>query len=360
MGEKTKIIRIIISTWLAGAILFGPSLALADQYDDQIAALRRGVDAQNQQINTLKAQQNTLANKLAIVSAQISSTNSQLRLNQARFEKVSLDLATARENLAAKKHLLRENLKVLYLENQISPIEALASSSNLGDFFEKKQYLEKVKVKVEDSVGVISALGQQLESQQRQLNDLITQQKSLQFGLSQQRNSSASLLAETKGEESRYQAKVASDKQQITKLQAQQAAEIAARSRTVSSGGTGGYPWANSPKDGGSDPWGFYWRECTSYAAWRRSDLGHPIPAWGRMGYADAKTWVDWARGSGLAVDRQPSAGAIGVYTGGTFGHVMVVEAVSGSQVLVSQYNADFTGHYSQSYWDAASLWFIH
>jgi surface antigen len=169
------------------------------------------------------------------------------------------------------------------------------------------------------------------------------------------------LLSETQGVEANYQNKISSEKKKITELQAQQAAEIAARTRGSSYFGTGEYPWANVPFPSfQADDWGFYLRQCTSYAAWKRAAVGRPIPAWGRMGWADAKAWPGWAAASGLRVDHTPEVNAIGVFTGGAYGHVMIVKSISGSQVLVSQYNADFTGRYSESYWDIASLVFIH
>jgi surface antigen len=183
-----------------------------------------------------------------------------------------------------------------------------------------------------------------------------------------QQNEQKQLLEQTKGQEEQYQNLVKADKASISNLKSQQAAAIAAvsskRSSTgsvVGGGGTGGYPWANLVQDSGADPWGFYYRECTSYAAWKRSQIGKEIPAWGTMGPADAKYWVSWALKFGYSVDQSPQVGDIGVYQGGSYGHVMIVEKVlDGGKVLVSEYNAGFNGMYSTSEWSISSLQFIH
>lgn len=75
-----------------------------------------------------------------------------------------------------------------------------------------------------------------------------------------------------------YQQLVEADKTRLGILRSQQAAAIAAQSMGRDYSTTSQYPWAGVepfPSDG-VDPWGFYYRQCTSYAAWRRANLRHP------------------------------------------------------------------------------------
>lgn len=362
MGQnKNNLFRVTCQA-LVIVIFFGFfSPVSADQYDDQINALKREVSSKQAQVNTLKAQENTLQGKVNSLNSQIGSMESELRLNQAKYNKTVADLEAARLKLSQQKQLLAENIRTIYLQSQTSTLEVLASSATFSEFLDAQHYLESLRNKVQETVGSVSTLKAFLEQQQAEQANLIAEQKAMQYGLSQQRGEVAGLLAETKGIEANYQAKIAADNKRIAQLQAEQAAAIAARSTGNSYYGTGSYPWANKPfPSWEADPWGFYYRQCTSYAAWKRSAVGRPIPAWGRMGYADAKVWDDWARRSGMRVDNIPEVNAIGVYDGGYYGHVMIVKAIVGSKVLVSEYNADFSGRYSESYWNISDLQFIH
>lgn len=359
-NPKTK--RLGTSLLLAGVVLFSAvSPVLADQYDDKINALRQGIAAKRNTVNQLHSQTNTLANSLAEINAQIDETTAQLELTQARYDKTMADIAETKASIASQKALLSENLKTIYTQSQVSTLEMLASSENFGDFFDRQQYLQNIKDRIQGSLVTLNTKKSRLDDDQAQLTTLINQQKGLTYSLSQQKSQSASLLAETQGQEAAYQAKISTDEKAVSTLRAQQAAEIAARQSKVNYGGTGGYPWSGYSLDGGVDPWGFYYRECTSYVAWRRANLGHPIPAWGRMGPANAKTWVGWARNFGLPVDGSARAGDVAVLTAGQYGHVMIVEAVLGGGLIkVSQYNASWDGRYSEAIISTSGLYFIH
>src|SRR5207302_4721318 len=59
--------------------------------------------------------------------------------------------------------------------------------------------------------------------------------------------------------------------------------------------GTDDYPASlrNAAQDSLVDPWGFYNRECTSFAAWRLARDGHPITNWMRGGhFGNAWHWA--------------------------------------------------------------------
>ncbi len=108
------------------------------------------------------------------------------------------------------------------------------------------------------------------------------------------------------------------------------------------------YPYRNSPPDAqGGDPWGFFYRECTSFVAWRMNHQ-YVIPFTNGMRgghFGNADTWADNARALGYRVDNTPSVGAIAqwgsnVNEAGPGGHVALVAQVNpNGTVTVEQYN---------------------
>ena len=100
------------------------------------------------------------------------------------------------------------------------------------------------------------------------------------------------------------------------------------------------------------DPWNFYYRNCTSYIAWRMNrDHGTTSSPYyfmntmtgpnGTSGtWGNANTWDDTGNAIGFDVNSTPAVGSVAVWNSGTYGHVAYVESVnSDNTVNVSEYN---------------------
>ncbi len=349
--QNKRQIQKIAQLAIAVAVCFSfAAPALADTFDDQINALNQQIAAQQAQINDLQAQADTLANKLAVLNAQIAAINYQIQLNTQKIAQVRAGIADATAQLASQKATLDENIRDIYQQGAVTPIEVLASSDSISDFADKQQYTQKVKDNIDGAMAKIKALQADLERQEQDLSKLLADLNAQQQSVAASRNEQANLLAQTQGEEANYQALVASNKAKLSAVVAARAAAIRQGQLRVSSGGCGGYPsiWCNAPQDSTSDDWHFYNRECVSYVAWKRWAMGlAPQPNfWGNA--SDWEAHVDHRSG--------PQAGDIAVwgayanaYVGG-YGHVAYVESVSGSSITVSQYNFDVgngSGQYS-------------
>jgi surface antigen len=107
-------------------------------------------------------------------------------------------------------------------------------------------------------------------------------------------------------------------------------------------GGTSGQPFRPS------DPWGYEYRNCTSYVAWRLARARVPASLFRDLG--NATQWIAGVAGKrGVVVNRVPAPGAIAVWVvSAGVGHVAWVDAArpgpTGVTVTVSDYNYDGTG----------------
>jgi surface antigen len=319
--------------------------ALADQFDAQIAGLRQQAAAQ------------------ADSAAQLHSVASGY---QEQVQKLNLQIAQAQAQLASKKAVLSEEIKTIYLQSGVTPLEMLASSKNISEYLDAQQYSDKVKTSIENDMAAILALKTQLDSQQTEVKQLLAAQEGQRAQLAQAQAEASALLATAQQSATTADAQVQSSNSQISTLKAQQAAAIAAASRHISGGGSGGsgcggYPaiWCNSAQDSITDSWGMYNRECVSYTAWATAvRFGRYMPYWGGRG--NAKQWPGNAQSDGIPVDHSPRVGDVAIYMGGTYGHAMIVESINGSKVTVSSFNSDNTGHFSIDEWSISNLVFIH
>lgn len=358
----TRCLRLTLVVVFSIALL--PGVVRADDLQPLIDAVTKQIQDNQAIVNQKQAEADTFQNHLTEVQADLAAARSNLELTRLRIEQTKQDQLSAGKELEKQRQLLRENIAAAYKQGDVTPLEVLASSDNLSDLVSKQEYYSSLRSKVQGNVDRIKAVRKQLEDLKTQLNIRAEQEKLEGEAIAQKEADLAQLVAQTRGEESAYQSLVAADTLKLSTLRAQQAAAISASSTGRDFAATTEYPWATVEPfpSSGVDPWGFYYRQCTSYAAWRRANLGRPIPAWGFLGPANAKDWPGWASKFGMRVDSQPEVGALAVYPVGQYGHVMVVESIvaNGEKVLVSEFNADWNGRYSQSLWPSAALTFIH
>jgi surface antigen len=150
---------------------------------------------------------------------------------------------------------------------------------------------------------------------------------------------------------------------------------------------TGGYPYASMPCEhspygvsGGANycvdydwgpkhtqafndpseisPYGYAYRNCTDYVAWKLASLGvQPVQY---KGLGNASSWGTLAAKHSVTNNATPAVGSVAVNTtaAGGLGHVAFVYAISGSQISVGEYNQDEDGNYSTATGTPAQLGF--
>ena len=102
------------------------------------------------------------------------------------------------------------------------------------------------------------------------------------------------------------------------------------------------YPWKNVGKDSGSDPWGYFYRECVSFVASRLKNMGISSSLFSHLGNG-----ADWVNAK-VPHTNNPKPGDVAVYAAGSqFGnHVAMVTGVQGDKISGEEYNQDGDGKY--------------
>jgi len=356
-----KILTLSLVVALTAIISVG-SIAHADRFEDQINQLRSDTANKQSQSNQLQAEADSLENTIAGLRSQIASLEAQIRENEAKANELQRQITETEAQIVQQKKLLGQNIKAMYLEDDISTFEMLASSEDLSDFVDKEQYRLSVKDKIKSSLDKISALKESLSQKKTELDKNISDQRGMQSQLDTQRAEQNRLLALNEHQRSSLDSQIRTNSGQIAKLRAEQAAENA---RLFGRGvhnipDTTGYPWAGVPfPNTMSDPWGMYKRQCVSYTAWKVWKSGRHMPYWGGRG--NANEWDDNARAAGIPIDGKPRVGDVAVSNAGYYGHVMYVEHVYGDgTIYVSQYNGANDGRYSEARVSIGRLVFIH
>jgi peptidoglycan hydrolase CwlO-like protein/surface antigen len=315
----------------------------ADSFDDQISALNSQISQQQTAAANLQGQANTLANAVAALADQEAAVEAQLQLNQVKQAQTATQIAQTQAQLATEKSILDEEVRAIYQESQVSPLEMLASSNNFSDYVDKQQYLDQIKDHIQDEYAQVQQLEDSLQSRQNDLDLLVTQQSSMANSLAQQKAQQNQLLAQTQGQESAYNQLVASNQQKLNGVIAARAAALRSSGSGLSlesgAGGCGDYPnsWCQAAQDSMITDGNYYNRECVSYAAYYREKNGYGLPS----GYGNAYQWAAYVNSYSPKVGDVAVWGAYAnAYIGGE-GHVAIVDGVDSTGITISQYNFD-------------------
>ncbi len=351
----------------AAPIQFAPR-AKADIYDEQIAALQQEIDQYQAEASKLANQADSLQRELNKLSNEKAQIQAQVDLSQKKHDKLAKDIKETTAKIEENRRVSGELIVKDSLKGSVSPFIRLAGSENLANFVDESANDESAQKDILDKIDEIERLKKKLESDKKDVERVLLDQKSQRDQLARKEAERQNLISETKGKESAYKNLSSKKNSQISNLRAEQAAANAAAMQSIGFGsipagvpGGGGYPgvWANAPLDAYVDPWGLYTRECVSYAAWKVHSTGRFVPHFGGAG--NANQWPSTVAKYGIRSGSTPKAGSVAMWPIGYYGHVMYVESVnSDGTITVSDYNLNWDGLYRKYTRSAAGLTYIY
>lgn len=345
--------------------------AAARNYDAEIQAVQDQISQYKSKASKLRNKADTLANELAKLSSEKATIQSQIRLSEAKQAKLKAEIAANEQKIEDNKDGLGVTLADMYVDDSISPLEMLASSSNIGDYVDKQSYRASVNDQLQAQIDEIEILKVKLEKQQvavvRALADQNNQRKELVAKEAERQR----IMSETRGEEASYNKlskKAKAQKEQIIQAQNEAIANAYSGGGGGSLGSAGNLPayaswsggscyvdnggWSHGGASGGGlDPLGYGCNQCVSYTAWKMAKMtGYAPSYWG-----NANMWPASARAAGFKTGNKPrdKGPQLGVISAGQYGHIVYIESadnVNGT-VNISQYNEWIPGkgfgHYS-------------
>lgn len=337
-------------------------LAHADQYDEKIKALQNLNSQNQQQVDQFGSQASSYQDEISRLNVQIGAVQAAISDYQRQSDDLQAQIVQDQKEIEYQKQVLGESIKTIYLEDQVSTLEILASSNDLSDFVNKQVDRNAVQTKIKDTLDRITKLKTELEQKQRDVQNILADQKNQEVQLNGIYSKQAGLLAYTQTQIDTYNKQIKTNNSQIASLRAQQLAANRRLGGSAVAGDPnhGGYPskWDNASQDSMIDDWGMYNRECVSYTAWKVYQAYGYMPYWGGVG--NAKQWPGDAVGAGIPTGSTPKVGSVAISTSGYYGHAMWVEAVDGDNIYVSQYNYDLNGHYSEMSIKSSGLTYIY
>lgn len=335
-----------------------------DQYDAKIQALRDKVSNYENEANALRKKADTLQNTLNQLSADKSKIQAELDLKQAEHGKLVGEIAVVEGQIKENRKITGDLIVQSSISDDVPLIVRLASSENLADYIDGEATRISIRDTMVQKTEQSETLKAQLKEKQEQVKAVLDEQKLKRDELATKEAAQQKLITETRNNEASYQEMIKSSESQIREFQKAQDELRRFRQQGVGGGtyvtssGTGGYPWSGAagypyPCWSAScvDPWALYYRECTSYVAWRLANQGYGVRGFAGAGHA--YQWPGTAAGytSQSSTPKKGDAAVYDAYENGAAwtGHVMYVEQVYGDgSILISEYNWAGNGTYSE------------
>jgi peptidoglycan hydrolase CwlO-like protein len=364
LGKKGAFL--LISSFLSVSIV---GMASADSIQDQIRALQQENRTNKAAVASLQQTATSYQDAIKQLESQIGQLQGQINQNEAQKAALEQQIQDQQNQLDKQRNTLAIMIKTMYVDDQMSTIEMLATSKDLGEFVDKETYRNAVQSKIQDTMAKIAKLQEELNGKKKQVEILLASLQQQRAALDESRTEQANLLAMNEAQQDEFNSKTKQNQAKIDELNRLIAAQRAANSSgivpdggmyflrfpgSVNSFNPDNYPYKNagfsmqlSPCSfydsypDSPDGWGYCTRQCVSYTAWAVGASGRSIP----MYYGNAKDWVNNAPAS--YIYRTPQIGDVAISTAGTWGHAMYVEAIDGDRILVSQYNQQLDGRFS-------------
>lgn len=343
----------------------------ANNYEARIKALEQDISRFDAEASRLAGEADSLQREVSRLTNEKATIQAQVDISQAKANQLKADIQTNEEKIGKNKDALGTIISDLYINDQVTPIEMLASSKGIGDFINKQEYRSITRDQITSTIADIKKLKAELEQQKKDVDAVLADQEAQRNLLASKEAEQANLLAKTRGDEAAYKNLSSESNARKDQLQKEQQAAI---ERALRAAGGGGSAVAGDPGKGGYpsnlansnyynpvvDPWGMYSRQCVSYTAWKVQQKyqnglrSQPMPYWGGAG--NANQWPGNARRAGIPVNSTPSVGSVGVIMAGQYGHTVWVDSInSNGTINISQYNywnagGAGWGHYSEMY----------
>ena len=365
LASRAALVAVAVLVAGSGVFALG-SHVFARDYEAEIKAKEQEASKYNSEASRLGEMADNLQSELDKINSQITTIQGQIADSQKKIDNLNAQIKRNEILIKQRRKAMGQVLADMHVDDQISPLEMLASSNSIGDYIDKQEQRSSLRTSLNGKIKEIKALQKKLEENKKLVENTLRDQEAQRNVLSSKQSEKAKLVADTKNDQNAYSALAQKRNSEVAKLREEQAA---ANRRALGNGvsipggipGGGGYPgvWANAPLDAYVDPWGLYTRECVSYVAWKIHSTGRYVPHFGGAG--NANQWPSTAARHGISSGSTPKAGAAAVMNIGYYGHVMYVESVNGDgTITVSDYNFAWDGLYRYYTRSASGLTYVY
>lgn len=195
------VVSVFIASVAVGSLVSAQS---AGDLRNQSTQIQNEIEDKSAQANKLHKHANTLQEAVNEYDNHINGAEVQISSTNAKISQLEKDLKTTQKELKRQKVLLKANILALYKRGDATEVELIASSDNFSEYIDEQTYLERIKTGIQESAQKVVELEKKIKEQRKEQKELLARQVVAKKSLDDLRSQKADLLAQTRGEESRY------------------------------------------------------------------------------------------------------------------------------------------------------------
>jgi murein DD-endopeptidase MepM/ murein hydrolase activator NlpD len=196
----------------------------------------RLIKAKEQERDTLSNQLDILETRFKKSELEIEETILEISKNNLEVKKIEIDIENKSKQIERDKESISSLLRILYKQNQTTPLEIILLNNSLTDFVNQITYLENTNKEISESLSVLKINKEEMDAQREILKEKEEKLADLKKELENKRNilegeigHKEFILVETQKSEEEYKKLLAAAKREND----QAMAEISSLEKTV-------------------------------------------------------------------------------------------------------------------------------
>jgi len=176
------------------------------------SSYQRIVNEKQKNISTLSNTIAIFSNKVKKLENDIYLTGQEIKLKNLLIQSFEIEIDKTSLDIKEKRSVLAGLIKAVNDYDQKGAIEILFEGDKLSDFFDQARYLEIINTNLNDSLGDVKRLKDELENkkiasekEKKNLEELKEKTSIQKYALNQEKSDQQKILSQTKGEEAQYQ-----------------------------------------------------------------------------------------------------------------------------------------------------------
>lgn len=236
--KKAMILVLVFSLFVSQTSVFAQSSTsqqLQDQktqLEQQLADIENQIAEYEKQLTDVRSQKNTLANKIqqlktqsASLTLKIKQTNLEIQKLNGQITQTQSQIDLNNKQIAILKDQISSLMRLLYEQDHRSLLDILLSELTFSDLYSRLHNMQKINEsialvldQVKTKTTILSDKRKQLSDQKEQQQNLVSIVTLQNQKLSQNISDQNSLLTQTKGKESNYQAALSDTKKKAAEI----------------------------------------------------------------------------------------------------------------------------------------------
>lgn len=211
------------------------SAEVTEQLRKQMSEIQAQIDQYRANIQDLQKEGNSLKKEVSLLDSKIKAANLEIQRTNLAIAQAEQDIRSkdtgmqdAEEKIGREKEILGEYLRALDEFDQRDFLEMILNNDKISDIFDEMNSLEEVQEKIQESMADIQVLKvdlqvqkDELENKREELNQLKVLQEIQKRTIAIEQNDKKTLLNQTKGQESNYQALIKKAQQDTNAIRQQ-------------------------------------------------------------------------------------------------------------------------------------------